>query len=195
MFLTVAVSDFSIFDFFILWLLLHVGYICTLFLVCGVPPEYCEYSADYEKCKVWMRENLPEIFEKLGQYFCFNILSNASLNMYVTWSVSFSLTMMWLSLSTAVGISCEVGEVDEKEEKKRQKRGGKAAHKSLQKKTQPQRICLSKAPRGKKKMFTVISGLATFGTRILFKYLPHSRIRVSSMECIWRFRYRCESGE
>ena len=57
----------------------------------------------------------------------------------------------------------EGGEGDEKEEKKRQKRGGKAAHKTLQAKKAPQRITLSKAPRGKRKMVTVITGLSTFG--------------------------------
>lgn len=58
----------------------------------------------------------------------------------------------------------EAGEpTDEKEEKKRQKRGGKAAHKTIQAKKAPQRIALSKAPRGKRKMVTVVTGLATFG--------------------------------
>ncbi|KAF6022891.1 hypothetical protein EB796_018804 [Bugula neritina] len=91
---------------------------------CGMPPEYCEFGPDYEKCKEWLQTHLPEEFEKLG---------------------------------------VDAGETDEKEEKKRQKRGGKAAHKTVQAKKAPQRITLSKAPRGKRKMVTVVTGLATFG--------------------------------
>lgn len=28
--------------------------------VCGLPPEYCEYSRDYEKCVPWLKENYPQ---------------------------------------------------------------------------------------------------------------------------------------
>ena len=63
----------------------------------------------------------------------------------------------------SVGVEETTDVADEKEEKKRQKRGGKAAHKSIQAKKAPQRITLSKAPRGKRKMVTVVTGLATFG--------------------------------
>jgi len=92
--------------------------------VCGMPPEYCEYGPDYEKCKAWLQTHLPEEFEKLN-------LDDG-------------------------------GEGDEKEEKKRQKRGGKAAHKTIQAKKAPQRITISKAPRGKRKWATVVTGLSTF---------------------------------
>ncbi|GAB6028701.1 hypothetical protein CHUAL_004525 [Chamberlinius hualienensis] len=48
------------------------------------------------------------------------------------------------------------------EEKKRQKRGGKGIIRPKKKQQVPQRICLSRAPRGKKKYVTVVSGLSTF---------------------------------
>ena len=67
----------------------------------------------------------------------------------------------------SVGVEETTDVADEKEEKKRQKRGGKAAHKSIQAKKAPQRITLSKAPRGKRKMVTVVTGLATFGSKVL----------------------------
>lgn len=66
----------------------------------------------------------------------------------------------WLDFCSDVD---EAGASDEKEEKKRQRRGGKAAHKTIQAKKAPQRITVSKAPRGKRKMVTVVTGLATFG--------------------------------
>lgn len=49
------------------------------------------------------------------------------------------------------------------EEKKRQKRGGKGMIKSKKKEELPKRITLSRAPRGKKKSVTVVTGLSTFG--------------------------------
>lgn len=30
-----------------------------------MPPEYCELSKKIKKCRVWVKENLPEEFEKL----------------------------------------------------------------------------------------------------------------------------------
>ncbi|XP_059480346.1 density-regulated protein homolog [Neocloeon triangulifer] len=48
------------------------------------------------------------------------------------------------------------------DEKKRQKRGGKGVLKSKKKEEVPKKVCLSRAPRGKKKSVTVVSGLSTF---------------------------------
>ena len=33
---------------------------------CSMPFEYCEYYPDYEGCKKWMQQNLPEKFAALG---------------------------------------------------------------------------------------------------------------------------------
>ncbi|CAG9102665.1 unnamed protein product [Plutella xylostella] len=48
------------------------------------------------------------------------------------------------------------------EEKKRQKRGGKGMLKSKKKEDVPKLVQVSRAPRGKKKSVTVVSGLSTF---------------------------------
>lgn len=48
------------------------------------------------------------------------------------------------------------------EEKKRQKRGGRGIIKTKKKQAGPQKVCLSRAPRGKKKFVTVVTGLNTF---------------------------------
>ena len=42
---------------------LEVEY-CAL---CGLPPEYCEFGSDPEKCKEWLKENLPDLYEELTQ--------------------------------------------------------------------------------------------------------------------------------
>ncbi len=36
------------------------------FLVCSLPPEYCEYNQkSLAKCKSWLKDSHPELFEKL----------------------------------------------------------------------------------------------------------------------------------
>lgn len=49
------------------------------------------------------------------------------------------------------------------EEKKRQKRGGKGMIKTKKKEDGPKQVCISRAPRGKKKSVTVVTGLSSFG--------------------------------
>ncbi|XP_063221535.1 density-regulated protein homolog isoform X2 [Bacillus rossius redtenbacheri] len=48
------------------------------------------------------------------------------------------------------------------EEKKRQKRGGKGMMKAKKKEDLPKQVCVFRAPRGKKKSVTVVTGLSTF---------------------------------
>lgn len=52
------------------------------------------------------------------------------------------------------------------EEKKRQKRGGKGMIKAKKKEDGPKQVCVSRAPRGKKKSVTVVTGLSSFGLLI-----------------------------
>lgn len=49
------------------------------------------------------------------------------------------------------------------DDKKRQKRGGKGLMKIKKKEEVNKRITVSRAPRGKKKSVTVVTGLSTFG--------------------------------
>nr|XP_018908941.1 PREDICTED: density-regulated protein homolog [Bemisia tabaci] len=51
---------------------------------------------------------------------------------------------------------------DETEEKKRQKRGGKGMVKAKKKEEGPKTVTVSRAPRGKKKSVTVVTGLANY---------------------------------
>lgn len=32
--------------------------------VCGYPGEYCEFSGKFKRCKVWLNENHPDLFNK-----------------------------------------------------------------------------------------------------------------------------------
>lgn len=51
------------------------------------------------------------------------------------------------------------------DEKKRQKRGGKGMLKTKKKEEVQKIVTLSRAPRGKKKSVTVVTGLSTFGMK------------------------------
>lgn len=55
------------------------------------------------------------------------------------------------------------GEAGADDDKKRQKRGGKGIIKTKKKDDLPKKLCLSRAPRGKKKSVTVVVGLNSFG--------------------------------
>lgn len=53
------------------------------------------------------------------------------------------------------------------DDKKRQKRGGKGIMKAKKSKDDgPKKVCVSRAPRGKKKSVTVVTGLSTFGMSV-----------------------------
>lgn len=54
------------------------------------------------------------------------------------------------------------GEGGTDDDKKRQKRGGKGIMKAKKKDDGPKKICVFRAPRGKKKSVTVVTGLSTY---------------------------------
>jgi len=89
---------------------------------CGLPPEYCEYFPDYERCRKWLEDNLPAQLQ---------------------------------NVALGAGEELKSG---------RQKRGGKGLVKTKKAgKSGPKRICVFRAPRGKKKSVTVITGLGASG--------------------------------
>ncbi|GAV08993.1 hypothetical protein RvY_18603-1 [Ramazzottius varieornatus] len=103
--------------------------------VCSLPTELCEFSPEPEKCKEWLRQNLP------GQ------LAGATISDGVQ------------------DKGADEGEGDDDDKKKRQTRGGKGRPKlpAAEVKTQPGMIKLSISNRGKKKYVTVVTGLGTHG--------------------------------
>lgn len=84
-------------------------------------------------------------------------------------------------------ISDEEENAGGEEEKKRQKRGGKGMLKSKKKEDVPKLVQVSRAPRGKKKSVTVVSGLSTFG---MFTYFI-----VPTHICNYLLLYYCKSYE
>eukprot|EP01116_Phalansterium_solitarium_P007048 TRINITY_DN19523_c0_g1_i1.p1 TRINITY_DN19523_c0_g1~~TRINITY_DN19523_c0_g1_i1.p1 ORF type:complete len:178 (-),score=55.72 TRINITY_DN19523_c0_g1_i1:150-683(-) len=35
--------------------------------MCGLPPEYCEFGPNFDKCKPWLIENHPDLYPDLGK--------------------------------------------------------------------------------------------------------------------------------
>lgn len=61
----------------------------------------------------------------------------------------------------------------EDDEKKRQKRGGKGLIKANKKKEdddKDKKVCVSRAPRGKKKSVTVVTGMSTCGKKQMVQH-------------------------
>ncbi|XP_055327470.1 density-regulated protein homolog [Paramacrobiotus metropolitanus] len=107
--------------------------------VCSLPVEYCDYSPEPEKCKEWLKQNLP------GQFKQLNVGAAEE--------------------PATTSTADEDGDGKEEEAKKRQTRGGKARIKlpAAEEKKKPGLIKLSIASRGKKKYVTLITGLGTHG--------------------------------
>ena len=84
------------------------------------------------------------------------------------------------------------GKDDPDDEKKRQKRGGKGMMRAKKKEEVEKKICLSRAPRGKRKSVTVITGLSTFGKCLAYcvssPTLPYPPAR-------WRSGRACFAGD
>lgn len=63
------------------------------------------------------------------------------------------------------------------DKKKSQRRGGKGILKAKKVKADvPRKICVSRAPRGKKKSVTVVTGLSSFGLYISFGQFWHKKV-------------------
>lgn len=94
-------------------------------------------------------------------------MSNISNLQYCEYYPEYEKCKQWLekhlpSEFEKVKVSGDQSEVGE-EEKKRQKRGGKGMVKAKKKEDGPKQVCVSRAPRGKKKSVTVVTGLSSFG--------------------------------
>lgn len=118
-----------------------------IFLECSLPYEYCENGPTAEKCKEWMKKNLPDLFSQLNP-------PSADGSSEIAESSFFPLFQLNFLVATD-GASGE--------EKKPQKRGGKGLPKAVKKEAVDKKITLSRAPRGKNKFVTVVGGLSSYG--------------------------------
>ena len=80
-----------------------------------------------------------------------------------------NLTEDMQELYLSPGGATAEGDGDEEGKKKRQTRGGRGVIKVKKKAEIEKRVCLSRAPRGKKKFVTVVAGLKTCGEWLVWR--------------------------
>lgn len=103
--------------------------------VCTYPPEYCEFGVSFKRCKEWLADNKPELFENL---YSDEALANAT--------------------ST---LSVEKEEKIHKELEKKQAREEAKQERELQKKLSS-KVVIKRIERNKRKHIISISGLEVF---------------------------------
>lgn len=47
--------------------------------VCGMPPEYCEYGANFDLCKPWLKENHLDLYPDLAEFEITEEMTEATL--------------------------------------------------------------------------------------------------------------------
>lgn len=57
--------------------------------VCSLPPEYCEFGSDFEKCKPWLIQNVPDLYPNLLKGTFIFFLSQKKLNIPPIYSFFF----------------------------------------------------------------------------------------------------------
>ncbi|EFJ35219.1 hypothetical protein SELMODRAFT_141796 [Selaginella moellendorffii] len=104
--------------------------------VCSLPPEYCEFGPDFEKCKPWLLENVPDLYPELARERAEQQLQG-------------------LTVSNEKGDSSKTQEEDVK-----RLPGGK-----IKKKEKPA-VVVERVTRNKRKCVTTIKGLDMFGVKL-----------------------------
>jgi len=104
--------------------------------VCAFPPEYCEFGSHLTRCKEWLAEAHPELFQK---YYSED------------------------ALAEKVGtLSLEAQSKLEQDTAKKEVKAAKKANEELKKK-QASKVTIKRIERNKRKHVTSIHGLEAFG--------------------------------
>ncbi|CAN1217505.1 Translation machinery-associated protein 22 [Linum perenne] len=114
--------------------------------VCSLPPEYCEFGPDFEKCKPWLVKNAPDVYPDL--------LKDADGK--DADKVSERLQSIGISDGSADGAASSAQSAEEV----KRLPGGKV------KKKDKQEVIIEKVVRNKRKCITIIKGLDLFGIKL-----------------------------
>nr|ACU15013.1 unknown [Glycine max] len=113
--------------------------------VCSLPPEYCEFGSDFEKCKPWSIQNVPDLYPDL--------LKEA--NEKEADKVADKLQSTGIS-----GAGDGAAPSAPKQEEVKRLPGGKI------KKKDKQEVVIEKVVRNKRKCITTVKGLELFGVKL-----------------------------
>ncbi|KOM39898.1 hypothetical protein LR48_Vigan04g009600 [Vigna angularis] len=114
--------------------------------VCSLPPEYCEFGSDFEKCKPWLIQNAPDLYP--------NLLKEA--NDKGADNVADKLQSTGISSGAGDGAASSAP----KQEEVKRLPGGKI------KKKDKQEVVIEKVVRNKRKCITTVKGLELFGVKL-----------------------------
>ncbi|TKY72802.1 Translation machinery-associated protein 22 [Spatholobus suberectus] len=114
--------------------------------VCSLPPEYCEFGSDFDKCKPWLIQNVPDLYP--------NLLKEA--NEKEADKVADKLQGTGISSGAGDGAASSAP----KHEEVKRLPGGKI------KKKEKQEVIIEKVVRNKRKCITTVKGLELFGVKL-----------------------------
>ncbi|KAG4990685.1 hypothetical protein AAZX31_09G061300 [Glycine max] len=111
--------------------------------VCSLPPEYCEFGSDFEKCKPWLIQNVPDLYPDL-------LKEEKEAD-----KVADKLQSTGIS-----GAGDGAASSAPKQEEVKRLPGGKI------KKKDKQEVVIEKVVRNKRKCITTVKGLELFGVKL-----------------------------
>ncbi|KAE8675038.1 WD repeat-containing protein DWA1-like [Hibiscus syriacus] len=111
--------------------------------VCGLPPEYCEFGPEFEKCKPWLIQNAPDLYPDL-------LKANANEADKIADQLQ----------STGISSADSGGSSEAKQEEVKRLPGGKI------KKKDKKEVIIEKVVRNKRKCITTVKGLELFGVKL-----------------------------
>ncbi|KAK8535401.1 hypothetical protein V6N13_081536 [Hibiscus sabdariffa] len=112
--------------------------------VCGLPPEYCEFGPEFDKCKPWLILNAPDLYPDLLQAANANEADKVSDQLQ----------------STGISSADSGGSSEAKQEEVKRLPGGKI------KKKEKKEVIIEKVVRNKRKCITTVKGLELFGVKL-----------------------------
>ncbi|XP_004488049.1 translation machinery-associated protein 22 [Cicer arietinum] len=114
--------------------------------VCSLPPEYCEFGSDFDKCKPWLIQNVPDLYPHL--------INEANEKEADKVADKLQGTAISSGSSDAAASSAT------KQEEVKRLPGGKI------KKKDKQEVIIEKVVRNKRKSITTVKGLELFGVKL-----------------------------
>mmetsp|Transcript_51312 Transcript_51312/g.123489 ORF Transcript_51312/g.123489 Transcript_51312/m.123489 type:complete len:205 (+) Transcript_51312:211-825(+) len=116
--------------------------------VCGLPPEYCSFGPNFERCKPWLRVHAPELYPELvGD-------GDDEADAAAEALAKASLESAGGGAGGGAGGSAAAGGGGGKKGGKRKKKGGDSEPK----------VVISRKERNKRKFVTIVTGLDGFPT-------------------------------
>eukprot|EP00271_Cylindrocystis_brebissonii_P015000 TRINITY_DN36836_c0_g1_i1.p2 TRINITY_DN36836_c0_g1~~TRINITY_DN36836_c0_g1_i1.p2 ORF type:complete len:209 (-),score=63.32 TRINITY_DN36836_c0_g1_i1:501-1127(-) len=128
--------------------------------VCGLPPEYCEFGPDFNKCKPWLLENAPEVYPELQKQAEAEEKASEQLQGLAVGPSAASEESSKAGGSSSKKAAAGAGGPDGGEGAVQKLPGGK-----VKKKEKPS-IVVEKVTRNKRKAITMIKGMELFGIKL-----------------------------